>query len=133
MSLTELIIAALAVWEIVEIYHHSHIAAGLRARAELTEGKLHTLLTCPFCMSPYVAWLVCALMLCVTHWLGTVAGWPALLPVYGLAVARLANLGNDVFHQWCRTPRANKEIPDLPDPVPAGETPKSVFEERIQT
>ncbi len=29
---------------------------------------------------------------------------------YGLAVARLANLGNDYFHEYCRTPRENREL-----------------------
>ena len=111
MLLTEILIAFLATWEAIEIWHHSVIMAGWRARAELTEGRLHSLLTCPFCMAPWVAWFFVAVMLCTRYWLGLEMGWPILLPVYGLAVARLANLGNDVFHAWCRTPRANKEIP----------------------
>ena len=125
MSLVELLVAALAVWETIEIYHHSHIAASLRARAELTEGKLRTLLTCPFCLSPYAAWIVCGLIICAKL-LGD-AGLPTLLPIYGLAVARLANIGNDLTHGFCRTPRVNKEIPD--QPATPGETPKSTFEE----
>ena len=123
MLLIEILIASLATWEAVEIWHHSAITAEWRARVELMEGALRSLLTCPFCTAPWVAWFFAALMLCVRYWLGLETGWPILLPIYGLAVARLANLGNDVTHIWCRTPKADKEIPD----TPAGDELKSTF------
>lgn len=111
MLLTELIIAFLATWQIIEIIHHSYLLSGWRARVELIENWWwHGLLSCPFCMSPWVAWLVCALLLGVRYGLGLEIGWLILLPIYGLAVARLANLGNDVGHAWCRTPRENEKI-----------------------
>ncbi len=34
--------------------------------------------------------------------------WMGKLALLGLAIARLANLGNDLTHAWCRTPKANK-------------------------
>jgi hypothetical protein len=128
MLLTELIVAALAVWEIIEIYHHSSLFASARARVELLEGKIRTLLTCPFCMSTWVAWILVlppmfaarlapaeaeALALAGLGWL-FLALWRWI--IYGLALARLANLGNDLAHARCRTPRADKEIPSLREP-----------------
>jgi hypothetical protein len=130
LSLTGLVIHALAVWQAVEIWRHGQIFAGRRAELELSDGTWAELLLCGFCLSPWVAWLFIAV-----GWMPQ-AGWPALPPheewvtlkafwaclltvlvfwyksllvlaalfVHGLAVARLANLGNDVFHHYCRTP-----------------------------
>lgn len=189
LGLTELVVGGLAAWQAVEVWHHSALMAGPRARAELLEGKLGQLLTCPFCLSVWVG--VAACLVLATPWAGppsfhalldgvgvvglppALAGaayvgwgtvgdvrekvWPDLTTrfqracvvvavffgfvapllvlagslfvldwraggpvaagfaadaakvfVYGLAVARLANLGNDVTHRWCRTPRANR-------------------------
>ncbi len=190
LGLTELVVGGLAAWQAVEVWHHSALMAGPRARAELLEGKLGQLLTCPFCLSVWVG--VAACLVLATPWAGPPPGfhvlldgvgivglplmlagtayiawntvcdirknvWPDLTTrfqracvvaafsfgfvapllvlvgslfvpdwraggpvalgfaadaakvfVYGLAVARLANLGNDVTHRWCRTPRANR-------------------------
>ena len=38
----------------------------------------------------------------------------AKLVVLGFAVSRLANLGNDVFHDKCRTPKADA-LPPTPE------------------
>lgn len=180
ISPTELAVAALATWHIVEVWHHSSLFAGVRARVELMDtegaaGKLRELLSCPFCLSVWVglwtaavmiapkwepgdplegvAWLVVlvvgyvggqaynALMRAMHvperfpgwQWwfwgavgLGLLALWVYLLwtpgwrlavsllvvlaklAVVGFAVARLANLGNDLTRKHCRTPRLNK-------------------------
>lgn len=109
MNLITLIVASLATWEIIEIWHHSAIMAPWRARTELWEGFAGDLLRCPFCMSP---WVALASLIGVTSpaWLG----WPGYLPalvVFAFAIARLANLCNDVGHGLCRTPRHNRDLP----------------------
>jgi hypothetical protein len=63
ISATELAVAALATWQVVEIWHHSSLFAPLRARAELLEGRLSELLGCPFCLSVWVGTLVGAVVL----------------------------------------------------------------------
>jgi hypothetical protein len=115
-SLVAILIAALSVWEILEIWHHSHLFAGWRARSELWDNKAGQLLSCMFCLAPWVSLLVVAALAASEHltqhysrWLGlAVAG-----PFYAFAIARLANLGNDVCHRICRTPKAG--LDDLPD------------------
>lgn len=97
----ELFVAALATWQIVEIWHHSTLMAPLRARTEMWQNKLGELLGCPWCFSVWVG-LVCGLVLAtVDISLANRAGGVVL---YGLAASRLANLGNDVFKSFCRTP-----------------------------
>lgn len=117
MDLTpwQLIVAALATWQAVEVYHHSALFAPVRARAEMFENKLGELLACPFCLSVWVAFAAVIGVGLSTDGIGL---WAlALVPFkvfgYGLAVARVANLANDLTHTWCRTPRDNKlNIPD---------------------
>ncbi len=87
---------ALAVWEIIEIWRHSALFADWRARVELWEGSFGYMLRCSFCLSPWVAFF------CV------VAGFDSLL--YALGIARLANLGNDLTHAFCRTPGRHIDI-----------------------
>lgn len=105
-----IIVAALATWQIVEIWHHSFLLAPLRSRTELWENKLGELLGCPYCLSVWVAFL------CVGGlWLGDVGNteWYSFLfdgislVIHGFAVSRLANLGNDFFHPKCRTPKSS--------------------------
>lgn len=189
INLVEVLVASLAVWEIIEIWKHSALLAAWRARAELLEGNWNLLFHCGFCMTPWVSWAVClAVVACPTDklvsseavgeglWLGLfllsvaatvllavrafrgmrawkkdLAGtrWEMMpiflwltavamglftfahtlvglltatacygiffmtasflkLTVLGFAVARLANLGNDLTHAWCRTPRENR-------------------------
>ncbi len=114
MDATQLLIAALATWQAVEVWHHSLLFAGARASLELEDGFFVQLLLCPFCLSVWVALLCCGVV-----W----AGWPPPTPlgllvcsflgmaklfVYTLAASRLANLGNDFFHARCRTPRGDE-------------------------
>lgn len=98
-SLTQLIVAALAVWEILEIWHHSVLFAGIRARLEYWENLAGDLLRCPFCLAPWTAGIV----LLLSSWLDWSGRTAALWVVWSFAVARLANLANDAFYSVCRT------------------------------
>lgn len=98
-----LFVAALATWQIVEIWHHSSLLAYARSRAETQEGKLAYLLACPFCLSPYVALICVVVMLLPSAW--WLLSVPLQLIVQAFAVSRLANLGNDLAYKYCRTPR----------------------------
>lgn len=110
VSLVALLVGALAVWEMIEIWRHSSLLAGLRARAELLEGKLGELLRCGFCLSVWLGMAVVPFIIPgdttneTWHLVKTAGG----MVLVGFAVARLANLGNDLTHAWCRTPRDNK-------------------------
>lgn len=116
VSLVDLCIAALAVWQIVEIWHHSSLFATKRARVELMEGFFGQLLSCPWCLSVWVAWVVGVVVLVelppTTDFWNTVGfcvlGFAKLL-VFGFAVSRLANLGNDLAANYTRTP--NRHTP----------------------
>ena len=94
------VVAALAAWQIIEIWHHSSLFAPLRARTEMWTNKLGQLLVCPFCLSPWVA-LACVTCLSVPE------VWLASWIVYAFAASRLANLGNDIFKQFNLTPKVN--------------------------
>jgi len=102
----DLIIAALATWQIVEIWHHSSLMAPLRARTEMWTGKIGQLLGCPWCLSVWVG-MLCGVLLASedAFWLSRVGS----VFVYGFAISRLANLGNDIFKGYCRTPRIQFE------------------------
>lgn len=135
MTFIDLIVGGLATWQIVEIWHHSSLFANWRARTEMLTGELGELFACPFCLSAWVGFM-CAMALWYKHPTeihGTysflrVGFWVAMLGIktfiYGLAVARLANLGNDLTHHRCRTVRHNNL-----DPSPTGsDSQKVVFE-----
>jgi hypothetical protein len=106
----KLLIGSLAVWEVIEIWRHSHLFATWRARVDYWDGNIGLLLRCPFCMAPWISLLVV-----LTLWTGeyltqTVHGAFIFVsvPVYALAMARLANLFNDATHDVCRTPKADQ-------------------------
>ncbi len=129
MGLTKLIIAALAVWQILEIWHHSSLMASWRDWAEQQEGWRGDLAVCMFCMSPWTA-SICLILLSLPELPG-VLGWLGLIPswiISAFAVARLANLGNDLTYRWCRTVRHNRELPELP-PVVTAESADEAAEE----
>jgi hypothetical protein len=104
---TQLIVAALATWQAVEIWRHSILFADQRATWEARGGRLAELLLCPWCLSVWVA-LLC--VICVqphkyaVPLVDIAASWVRGF-IWALAVSRLANLGNDLTHSWCRTPR----------------------------
>tara|TARA_Y100000004_G_scaffold183199_1_gene230757 strand:+ start:461 stop:790 length:330 start_codon:yes stop_codon:yes gene_type:complete len=97
-----LIIAALATWQIVEIWHHSSLMAGPRSLVEMWDNKLGELLSCPFCLSPWVA-LICVSCLEIQEY--GFAGQAAGVVIMAFAASRLANLCNDYFRKVNRTPK----------------------------
>lgn len=120
----ELFVAMLATWEIVEIYRHSLLFADRRSKMEARVDKLGDLFQCNFCLAPWVAAL-CLLILMTEH---IPEGNEILdglrrvtrilrLPLYAFAVARLANLGNDLTHDYCRTPKHDKYLPPWVEPT----------------
>lgn len=121
MAVAEIVIAGLAVWQIIEIWRHGSLFAEPRARIELWDGVLGTLLRCGFCLAPWVAWLIVTPPLFLEPFLQSLDDpWrrPGLVAiniwrwiVYGFAVSRLANLGNDLTHAWCRTPDRHHDVP----------------------
>lgn len=106
-SFVFLVVNALATWQIVEIWHHSAIMSGWRARTELWDNFFGDLLRCPFCLSLWVA-AASVTLVQLPGWLGCCTQTVLL----AFAVARLANLGNDVFHGYCRTPKYDSS--DIP-------------------
>ena len=113
-----ILLAAISTWQIIEIWHHSHLFSGLRARVDLWEGRAGQLLRCPFCLSPWVAALSYISVSLGLYWTVSESQWiqsaglMLYLPFVILAISRLANLANDLFHFVCRTPKAN----ELDDP-----------------
>ncbi len=107
MSALEFIVAALATWQIVEIWHHSLLFADWRSITEMWDNKLGELLGCPWCLSVWIGFL-CAGALHLT-------GFPLIGPcvtivLYGFAASRLANLCNDFFKSYCRTPKITLDL-----------------------
>jgi hypothetical protein len=118
-----LFVAALATWQIVEIWRHSEIMARPRAWFENKECSERDfvrfwgrLAACAFCLSIWVA-QVCVPLTHDWHppvrWLEIVLLVLNLI-VTGLAVSRLANLGNDLTYRWCRTTKHDKLVLDIP-------------------
>jgi len=113
----DVFIAVLATWQIIEIWHHSLLFAGSRARVELWGNKLGELLVCPFCLSPWVA-ILSTIVLLVPTWL-QISGWYVLilrLIWYAFAISRLANVCSDVMHNISRTPKLFSDMLDNLDP-----------------
>lgn len=110
MSLLNLVTAAMAIWQVVEIWHHGQLFADWRSRVETwaagVKGWVGNLLTCPWCLSVWVGFLVCGNLL-LSDALG--APWVAFFP-YAFAASRLANVGNDLTHHWCRTPKVGAVV-----------------------
>jgi hypothetical protein len=104
MTLTELVIGGLAAWEIYEIWHHSLIMASRRSSIEARGDWFSDVAGCGFCFSPWCGWLLALLLVTLGRWSPVTC-----FLIYGLAIARLANLGNDLTHHRCRTPRHNRE------------------------
>lgn len=101
-ALSATVLIALAVWQAVEVLRHAEIARRVRVWAWAATASqwrvarfFGKVLLCPFCLSHWVA------LLLVCLW--CVCSWPVIL----LAAVRLANVGNDLVGDRCRTPRAN--------------------------
>lgn len=96
-TLVNLLVATLATWQSVEVWHHGSLFATCRASVQLWRGLwgwLGELLTCPFCLSVWVGWLC---------WMATMTEWTFWL-VAGLATSRLANVANDITKAISQTP-----------------------------
>lgn len=127
MSLVDFVVLGFAVWEAVEIWHHSEICAGWRAKIEAYRNWLSAMTGCPKCLSNWVSWVFVTLICGVGAF--TTLPPPDWIPpllrilvgiiyalvwvfVHGLAVTRLANLLNDYFYKCNRTKRFNRiELP----------------------
>jgi hypothetical protein len=117
-----LAIYSLAVNQALEVWHHSElfernrssISKWLDDNANATEAEPYRMLAglcwwwhkvrmCPWCFSvPLGAAVVTYVEL--ANRTGQYATW-LMLPIYGLAVSRTANLLNDTLHAYLRTPR----------------------------
>jgi hypothetical protein len=85
-------VAAIATWQICEIWNHGSIFAEWRQIVSTLQGYwLCRLLDCMFCLANWVALLCVLLCYAAVTW----SVWWAL-PVAVFATARLANLGNDL-------------------------------------
>jgi len=104
------LIGGLAVWQSVETIHHGVIFRCLREaarrnkelRGELSWGAA---VLCPFCLSHWISALIVVLL-----GLSLLSPVFLLIPLW-LAVTRVANVLNDVFHPYTRTPKEEIEIP----------------------
>lgn len=101
MTLSSVVVVALATWQAVEIWRHSALFANWRSITEMWDNKVGELLSCPWCLSVWVGIAFCLLLHFSEVWL---IGISSQIVIYGLAASRLANLGNDYFKSCCRTP-----------------------------
>jgi hypothetical protein len=113
-ALGNILVAALATWQLVDIIRHAAIAAPIRlwAQAAADSGGrwafVGKLLLCPYCLSH---WVAAAFVLALASPLSPVLKLIALT----LAVTRLANIGNDLLKNIELTPKADVE--SEPDPA----------------
>lgn len=117
-----LLVAALAAWQAVEVWHHGAIFASARARVQAwpdagLRGFLAGLLLCPFCLSVWVGTAAAAAVWtdlptgeAIPAWLGWLLAGAAKLFVSGLAASRLANLASDLTRGVCRTPNRSAAV-----------------------
>lgn len=108
MTLTDLVINALAVWQTIELFRHGSVFSGVRSDLKARsrrESMLAYLLLCPFCLSPWVALAVVLL----SHIPGAE---PLRIFVFAAAVSRLANLGNDLAYSYTRSPASDLKTDD---------------------
>lgn len=115
VQIDNLLLVALAIWELLEIWHHSTLLVRFRARVELWKGWAGSLLNCMFCLAPWAAMVLTTLLAVASELVANqhrYLGFALLLPVYALATARLSNVFNDLMHRYCRTPRHGPEETD---------------------
>ena len=130
--LVKVIIAGLAVWQIVEVTHHSKIALPARrwATGVLREGTPVRLYQPWLCFRLFLANIInCAF--CQAHWWGgaimlllmftEVSAWFWFVPCI-FAATRLAGLGNDLSYDACRTPEYDVDVEEDIIEVADGET-----------
>jgi hypothetical protein len=112
-ALGNIIVAALATWQLVDVIHHAKIAYPIRqwALAAADSGGrwafVGKMISCPYCLAH---WVALAFVLALASPLSPVLKLVAM----ALAVTRLANIGNDLLKQIDLTPKADDE----PDVIP---------------
>jgi len=118
MSWIELLVLVLAVNEMIELLRHGegpgHLLARFRAFLDESSSGIARMLRCGFCLAPWLGGaLVCWLYWLLPNYYEATDHSPPVDPqairltwisLYGLAIARAANLLNDVTHRWHRTP-----------------------------
>ena len=105
-----MIVIVLAIWQSVEICHHSAIGAIWRDIGESLTQEEKTKwigdgMLCPFCFSNWFGFLYVGLY---SIYMFNFVEAIAFTFIGGLAMARLANLLNDIFHDRMRTPNVNE-------------------------
>lgn len=117
--LIDLLIAALAGCQAVEVWHHGSIFKAARSwvgecrdeEREPLSGKICEMLLCPFCLSHWTCLATTAVVLFATD---PLSAWR--LPVYALAVTRAAQLLSDVAHGFTKSPPSDvTEIDETSD------------------
>lgn len=120
-DLSHLPIYGLAVWQAVETWRHGSLFRTARkfnrdrllTHADWRVRKLGEGLNCPFCLSHWAAGLAAALAVLFATLPEFVSGclWWA---VYGLAVTRTAQIGNDVMKGtgWSQSPPGDVVVID---------------------
>lgn len=113
MSALQLVVCALAVWQATEIWHHGKVFQKMREELQAVastdngiRGFLAYGLLCPFCISVWFGFLFSVVLL-NTETVPT----EMLVFVYGLAACRLAQLGNDLSYESCRSPKDGSDDP----------------------
>ena len=124
MTIALFVATALAVWQAVEVVHHSDAPffATLRARAEASDSVTLSVFLCPWCLSVWIGLIFAFATVYVAKFPTTILGGLLSVGLVGLGASRLANVLNDVTHHWCRTPRedlapngADPSLRKLPD------------------
>ena len=117
MDAINVVLVALATWQIVEILHHSELAlpANKWANKNTQAGVLRSFLArafrCPFCLSHWVAGVL-VIGICLSQ--SNVPHCRYLEYVIWLfAAVRLANLGNDLAYGQTRSPKFEDQDDDI--------------------
>jgi hypothetical protein len=117
MGFFDLTVLVLCVNQIIETFRHGSIFAETRAKYEAGDRFIDELISCPFCLSHWVAagtvlWYVIAFLL-FESWLRILVS----VPIYTFAVSRGAQLVNDVLAPFSRTPSQSQFAEDdRPEP-----------------
>lgn len=103
--MTDLLVLGLALWQAIETWHHGSVFK--RSRAFFRSWKKSR-----YGIVRWSAELI-SCMFCLSHWVGVLLvagyfhmGWNPIVHtfVWTLATVRLAQLGNDLSHNWNRSP-----------------------------
>lgn len=110
---------ALSTWQIGESVRHGSIFESLRARVESWRDPWPEWIQCGFCFSHAAA--AAATLLAVGHVVAAAyCGWTFNVftaALIWLSALRAANVMNDFFKPWTRTP-SRTTLPDLPGNEP---------------